>query len=144
MQAALDQAQCAADHNEVPVGAAILNKDGHTLAMAHNQTLTGNDPTAHAEISVLRQAAHHIGNHRLTGCVLVVTLEPCLMCLGAIIQARIAGVVFGARDTKAGALLSQINVNDLNWLNHRFWIVEGVCKEESQNLLAAFFRSRRK
>ncbi|PTN39110.1 tRNA-specific adenosine deaminase [Desulfonatronum sp. SC1] len=144
MRLALTEAQAARDRGEVPVGAVVLDLAGTLLAAAHNMTLTGQDPAGHAEILALREAAIKVGNHRLADCVLVVTLEPCLMCLGALIQARVAGLVFGARDPKAGAVLSRININDLDWLNHRFWVIEGVLAEESSNLLGSFFAGRRK
>ena len=144
MRLALTEARIARDRGEVPVGAVVLDRSGSLLSTAHNRTVTGHDPVGHAEILALREAAIKAGNHRLTDCVLVVTLEPCLMCLGALIQARVAGVVFGARDPKAGAVLSRININDLDWLNHRFWVIEGVLAEESSNLLGSFFAGRRK
>jgi len=122
----------------------VLDAAGQTLATAYNQTVTRADPAGHAEILALRKAAAKVGNHRLTGAVLVVTLEPCLMCLGALMQARVAGLVFGARDPKAGAVLSRLNVNDLHWLNHRFWTVEGVLSEQCAAALHEFFQARRK
>ncbi|GAB6059518.1 nucleoside deaminase [Desulfonatronum parangueonense] len=143
MRKALDEARTARDIGEVPVGALLLDPNGDILAAAHNRTESDVDPSGHAEILALRQAARIAGNHRLTGSVLVVTLEPCLMCLGAMVQARVAGLVFGARDPRAGAVLSRINVNDLNWLNHRFWVREGVLAEESASLLREFFTQRR-
>ena len=143
MRRALAEAGAARNSSEVPVGAVVLDQSGTCLAGAHNRTVTGLDPVGHAEILALRQAAATVGNHRLTGCVLVVTLEPCLMCLGALVQARIAGLVFGVRDPKAGAILSRININDLDWLNHRFWVIEGVLASECGELLSAFFARRR-
>ncbi|WP_051822269.1 nucleoside deaminase [Desulfonatronum thiodismutans] len=144
MRLALGEALTARDHGEVPVGAVVLDRSGTLLSAAHNKTLTAQDPAGHAEMLALREAAIMVGNHRLTGCVLVVTLEPCLMCLGALIQARVAGLVFGARDPKAGAVLSRININDLDWLNHRFWVIEGVLAQECTDLLGSFFAGRRK
>lgn len=143
MSLALEKAEAAKNQGEVPVGAVVLDNAGRVLAATHNQTLTRHDPTGHAEIMALRRAAANVGNHRLTKAVLVVTLEPCLMCLGAMIQARVAGLVFGARDPKAGAVLSRINVNDLDWLNHRFWTVEGVFADKCTALLRDFFQARR-
>ncbi|SDB11658.1 tRNA(adenine34) deaminase [Desulfonatronum thiosulfatophilum] len=143
MRKALDEARTARDIGEVPVGALVINPNGEILAAAHNRTESDVDPSGHAEILALRQAAKNVGNHRLTGSVLVATLEPCLMCLGAMVQARVAGLVFGARDPRAGAVLSRINVNDLDWLNHRFWVLEGVQAEESATLLREFFTQRR-
>ena len=144
MRQALVEAKAARDRGEVPVGAVVLDSSGTLLSAAHNRTLTDQDPAGHAEMLALREAAIKVGNHRLTDCVLVVTLEPCLMCLGALIQARIAGLVFGARDPKAGAVLSRVNINDLDWLNHRFWVIEGVLAEESSKLLSSFFAERRR
>ncbi|HDQ40446.1 MAG TPA: nucleoside deaminase [Desulfonatronum sp.] len=144
MQLALEQAELAGRQGEVPVGAVVLDASGGILAATHNQTLDQVDPAGHAEILALRQAAAKVNNHRLTGAVLVATLEPCLMCLGALVQARIAGLIFGVRDPKAGAVLSRINVNDLDWLNHRFWTVEGVLAEKCATVLQDFFQARRK
>lgn len=144
MLLALEQADLAGKQGEVPVGAVVLEAGGRVLATAHNQTLRLTDPSGHAEMLALREAAARVGNHRLSGAVLAVTLEPCLMCLGAMIQARIAGLVFGARDPKAGAVLSRLNINDLDWLNHRFWVVEGVLAEECGKGLRKFFQVRRK
>lgn len=144
MRRALNEAHAARDLNEVPVGAVVLDQDGTILSAAHNHTLSTQDPAGHAEILALRHAAMTQGNHRLSGCILVVTLEPCLMCLGALVQARIAGLVFGPRDPKAGAVLSRLNVNDLEWLNHRFWVIEGVLANECSDLLSSFFAERRK
>lgn len=144
MMLALEQAELAGQQGEVPVGAVVLNVDGAVLAKAHNQTVLQTDPAGHAEILALRKAAEKTGNHRLTDAVLVVTLEPCLMCLGALVQARIAGLVFGARDPKAGAILSQLNVNDLHWLNHRFWVQEGVLADKCATVLQDFFQVRRR
>ncbi len=144
MRLALAEAQTAWDRGEVPVGAVVLDRAGTLLSVARNRTLATQDPTGHAEMLALREAAIKVENHRLTDCVLVVTLEPCLMCLGALIQARVVGLVFGARDPKAGAVLSCININDLDWLNHRFWVIEGVLAQESSDLLGSFFAGRRK
>lgn len=143
MVLALQEAGLAREQGEVPVGAVVLDPVGQILATAHNQTVTQADPAGHAEILALRKAAAKVGNHRLTGSVLVVTLEPCLMCLGALLQARVAGLVFGVRDPKAGAVLSRLNVNDLDWLNHRFWTVEGILAEECGQVLRDFFLARR-
>jgi tRNA(adenine34) deaminase len=141
---ALEQAGLAERQGEVPVGAVVLDAGARVLAVACNQTLRLTDPAGHAEMLALREAAVKVGNHRLSDAVLVVTLEPCLMCLGAMIQARIKGLVFGARDPKAGAVLSRLNVNDLHWLNHRFWVMEGVLAEECGKILHEFFQARRK
>lgn len=143
MHLALQQAEMAGEQGEAPVGAVVLDYCGDVLATAHNQTVLQVDPAGHAEIVALRMAAARVGNHRLNGAVLVVTLEPCLMCLGAMVQARIAGLVFGARDPRAGAVLSRLNVNDLHWLNHRFWVQEGVLADECAAILRNFFQARR-
>jgi tRNA(adenine34) deaminase len=143
MRLALDQARTARNYGEVPVGAIVLDSQGAVLAAAYNHTLKNLDPAGHAEILALRSAAATVGNYRLTGCTLVVTLEPCLMCLGAMFHARIAGLVFGARDPKAGAVLSRLNVNDLSWMNHRIWVVEGILSEECSCILSDFFAARR-
>ncbi len=144
MLLALEQADLAGKQGEVPVGAVVLDAGGMVLAAARNQTLRLTDPSGHAEILALREAAARVGDYRLSGAVLAVTLEPCLMCLGAMIQARIAGLVFGARDPKAGAVLSRLNVNDLDWLNHRFWVLEGVLAKECGKVLREFFQACRK
>lgn len=142
MAAALDEARAAQSQGEVPVGAVVV-RDGTILGRAGNRTIALADPTAHAEILALRQAAAALGNHRLTGCVLVVTLEPCLMCVGALLHARVAGVVFAARDPKAGCLVSRLHFGELAWSNHRFWVREGVLAEPCSAVLTAFFESRR-
>ncbi|MCF8030629.1 MAG: nucleoside deaminase [Desulfohalobiaceae bacterium] len=144
MSLALEQARTARDQGEVPVGAVLLDADGSLLARSGNQPLGLNDPTAHAEILALRQASEIKGNYRLPGTLLVCTLEPCLMCLGALTQARIEGLVFGTRDPRSGAIVSRLaHPADLPWLNHYFWWREGVRAEECGSLLRAFFNSRR-
>ncbi len=142
MVTALEEARSAQREGEVPVGAVVVRR-GEVLARAGNRTIQTGDPTAHAEILALRQAAAALGNHRLLDCVLVVTLEPCLMCVGAILHARVAGVVFGTRDPKAGCLVSRLHTADLAWANHRFWVREGVLAEPCSAMLTAFFESRR-
>jgi len=144
MDLALDQAREARDRDEVPVGAVLLHADGSVLARAFNRPIGLSDPTAHAEILALRQAAGHTGNYRLPGTILVCTLEPCLMCLGALTQARVAGLVFGARDPRSGAVVSRLAYPEaLSWLNHHFWWEEGVRAEACGTLLRDFFSSRR-
>jgi tRNA(adenine34) deaminase len=144
MQTALEEAQQASCKGEVPVGALLVDCDRSLLASDHNRTIEASDPTAHAEILVLRRGARLRGNYRLTDTVLVCTLEPCIMCLGAFVQARIRGLVFGARDPKSGAILSRIHCEtDMPWLNHRFWVREGIGQEESARLLRDFFAHRR-
>ncbi|EMG38696.1 tRNA-adenosine deaminase [Desulfocurvibacter africanus PCS] len=144
MDVALRQAHEAGSVGEVPVGAALLSAEGKLLAQAHNAPLSLNDPTAHAEMLCLRQGASTLGNYRLTGCILAVTLEPCIMCLGAMVHARIAGLVIGARDPKTGAVLSRLKGLRLPFLNHQFWVLEGIMAEECGNLLSSFFLRRRK
>jgi len=142
MRAALVQAAVAADDGEVPVGAVIV-VNGELVAAAHNRSIMDADPSGHAEIVVLRQAAAALGNHRLPGATLYVTLEPCIMCVGAIAQARVGRVVFGAYDEKAGALGSATDLSDSKALNHRFEINGGLLAEECAALLKEFFRTRR-
>ena len=144
MSLALEEARTARDWGEVPVGAVLLDADGSLLARACNQPLGLNDPTAHAEILALRQAAEKKGNYRLPGTILACTLEPCLMCLGALTQARIEGLVFGTRDPRTGAIVSRLAYpEDLPWLNHYFWWEEGIMAGECGSALQEFFRSRR-
>lgn len=143
MDAALAQAVRAARTGEIPVGAVVVDGDGHTLAAAHNETETLRDPTAHAEVLALRRAAATAGNHRLEGCVLVVTLEPCLMCAGAIREARIGGVVWGAADSRAGAIVSRLDGLDYGLDGGAPWHYGGVRAEECARLLRDFFQARR-
>ena len=142
MKSALAEAAVAARHGEVPVGAAVV-VDGEIVALGHNRSISDADPAGHAEIVALRAAANEIGNHRLTNATLYVTLEPCVMCVGAIVQARVARVVFGAYDEKAGALGSVEDLSESRALNHRFEINGGLLAEESSALLKEFFGSRR-
>lgn len=142
MRAALEQAGLAERAGEVPVGAAVI-VDGDIVATGHNRTISDADPSGHAEVVALRAAAQTYGNHRLPNATLFVTLEPCVMCVGAIVQARIARVVFGAYDDKAGALGSAADLSDSKALNHRFEINGGLLAEECATLLKTFFLSRR-
>ena len=142
MQASLAEARLAADAGEVPVGAVVV-VDGEIVARAHNGTITGHDPSGHAEVLALRATAERVGNHRLPNATLYVTLEPCIMCVGAIAQARITRVVFGAYDRKAGALGSVEDLSDSRALNHRFEINGGLLADECSALLQDFFASRR-
>lgn len=144
MDAALQEAFLAAREGEAPVGAVLLDASGEVLARAHNRPIGLNDPTAHAEMLCLRAAAEKLGNYRLGGCVLVVTLEPCIMCTGALLHARVAGVVYGAPDPRAGALVSNLSGHALPFANHRLWTVGGVMEEECSALLKRFFLERRK
>ena len=142
MQAALVEAQLALAGNEVPVGAVVVH-DGTVIAAGRNCAVADCDPCGHAELVALRRAAKVQGNYRLSGATLYVTLEPCVMCAGAIAQARIGRVVFGAYDTKAGALGSVLDLADSKALNHRFEVNGGLLADESAELLRRFFRSRR-
>jgi tRNA(adenine34) deaminase len=142
MRIALAEARRAMQHGDVPVGAVVV-RNGEVIAAAHNERELRNDPTAHAELLALRVAAERIGSWRLTDCTLVVTLEPCAMCAGAIVNSRIATVVFGAPDLKAGALGSLYNLAADPRLNHTPVVRHGILASESSNLLAEFFRERR-
>lgn len=142
MQAALAQAKVATSAGEVPVG-AVLVANGEIVAAAHNRTVSDTDPSGHAEIIALRAASRKLDNHRLPDTTLYVTLEPCVMCVGAIAQARVARVVFGAYDEKAGALGTALDLSDSKALNHRFEVNGGLLEEECAALLKGFFQSRR-
>jgi tRNA(adenine34) deaminase len=143
MRLALDEAAEAVRDGDVPVGAVVLAPDGTTvLAAGHNEREAGGDPTAHAELLALRRAAAALGAWRLAGCTLVVTLEPCTMCAGAIQQSRVDRLVYGARDEKAGAAGSLWDLVRDRRLNHRPEVIEGVLAEECAGVLTAFFRDR--
>ena len=142
MNLALEQAVKAEKEGEVPVG-AILVKDGLVVARAHNQPISTNDPTAHAEIQLLRAAGEELNNYRLTGTSLYVTLEPCAMCLGAMMHARVERIVYGAHDPKTGVCGSSENLIDANCFNHKIDLVSGVLENECKQLLKKFFISRR-
>jgi tRNA(adenine34) deaminase len=144
MRIALELAQAAADVGETPIGAVVLDPaTGEIVAQAHNAPIARHDPTAHAEILALRQAAEKIGNYRLTGLTLVVTLEPCAMCAGAISHARIGRLVFGASDPKGGAVISGARFFEQPTCHWRPEVVGGVLAEESAALLRGFFKSKR-
>lgn len=143
MAEALAEARAAKEAGEVPVGALLLSGHGDVLARAGNAMERRRDPTAHAEMLVLRQGAEAAGNQRLEGCVLAVTLEPCLMCASAAVHARLAGVVYGAADPAAGAAASALEAFDLPFLNHRVWHMGGVLEEACAALLRGFFKTRR-
>jgi tRNA(adenine34) deaminase len=143
MQAALDLARQAADAGEVPVGAVVL-REGVVIGRGYNQPLSRSDPTAHAEVMALRDAAARMGNYRLPGCSLFVTLEPCCMCVGAILHARIAQVVYGAADPKTGACGSVVNLFGEQRLNFHATVCGGLLAQESAQLLQAFFAQRRR
>jgi tRNA(adenine34) deaminase len=142
MRAALEEAQEAARRGEVPVGAVIVAED-RVVARAGNRTIADCDPTAHAEMVALREATKIIGNYRLLGATLYVTVEPCAMCAGAMIQARIERLVYGADDPKGGAAQSCFSILDHPQLNHRVEVTSGVCAEEAAALLKDFFAAKR-
>ena len=142
MREALVLADAAGAQGEVPVGAVVV-RDGVMLASGHNQPIGSNDPTAHAEMVALRAAAAAVGNYRLPGAELYVTIEPCLMCAGALVHSRIARLVYGALEPKAGAVVSNHRVLAAAGLNHRVTVSGGVLAEESAALLQAFFAARR-
>ncbi len=142
MQIALDEARKAFDADEVPVGAVVVS-EGIVLARAYNSPITNNDPSGHAEMLALRKAADALGNYRINGASLYVTLEPCVMCAGAIIQARLSRLVFGARDPKTGAVVSLYNILTDERLNHQVEITEGLLSDECGEILSRFFRQKR-
>ena len=143
MKLAIEEAKKAGQKAEVPVGAVLVSESADILAFAHNQAITLADPTAHAEISALREAATKVLNYRLLNTTLYVTIEPCVMCMGAIVHARVARVVFGAKDLKWGAAGSLYNFAEDTRLNHRPEIIHGVCEDECRELMQEFFRSKR-
>jgi tRNA(adenine34) deaminase len=142
MQAAIEQAQLALNAGEVPIGAVAV-VDDTIVARAFNQPIGAVDPTAHAEVLVLRDAARRVGNYRLVDVVVYVTVEPCLMCVGALVHARVREVVFGAAEPKTGALVSAVRAAELPGLNHRFAVTGGVLEAECRELMQQFFRARR-
>jgi tRNA(adenine34) deaminase len=143
MRAALAEAALAPVHADVPVGAVVVDSDGRLIGAGHNRREADHDPTAHAEILALREAAQTRGSWRLDGATLFVTLEPCAMCAGALVNARMARVVYGAPDPKAGALESLFTIGSDSRLNHRFEVTGGVLPDLSTALLQAFFRELR-
>jgi tRNA(adenine34) deaminase len=142
MRLALDEARRALDHDDVPVGAIVVH-DGVVIASRHNERELQHDPVAHAEVLAVRDAAAHLGQWRLDGCTMYVTLEPCAMCAGALVNARLGHLVYGAHDPKAGAVVSQFELVDGDRLNHRVSVTSGIRSSESAELLRAFFRVRR-
>jgi tRNA(adenine34) deaminase len=142
MQVALDEARLAAEAGEVPVGVVVV-QNGAIIARGQNRVLRDLDPTAHAEVVALRAAALKLANYRLLGCTLYVTLEPCAMCAGAMIHARLARLVFATADPKAGAAGSVLSVLNHTQLNHQMDVEQGILAEESAELLRSFFRERR-
>ena len=142
MKTALEQARLGLAAGEVPVG-AVLVLDGRVVSRAYNRPIGACDPTAHAEVLVLRQAAQAAGNYRLSDATVYVTVEPCLMCVGALVHARVREVVFGAAEPKSGALVSAVRGLELPGLNHRFTVTAGVLEAECRDLIQLFFRERR-
>jgi tRNA(adenine34) deaminase len=143
MKQALSEAEKGSSMGEVPVGAVLASPEGQIVAKAYNQPIALGDPTAHAEILAIRKAGLFFRNYRLNNATLVVTLEPCLMCMGAAINARIARLVFGTVDPKAGAAVSLYNLSEDKRLNHRIEVVSGIMEEECRSLIQDFFRGRR-
>ncbi len=142
MAEAVAQARLAKDAGEVPIG-AVVAIDGDIVGRGFNHPIGGVDPTAHAEIAALRDAAARVGNYRLTGATLCVTIEPCLMCVGAIVHARIGTLVYGAAEPRSGAIVSTVRGAELPGFNHRFDVVPGVREDECRSLMVEFFRERR-
>ena len=142
MAAAIEEALRAREAGEVPIG-ALVALDGAIVGRGFNQPISSGDPTAHAEIVAIRAAATRVGNYRLTGATLCVTIEPCLMCVGALVHARIGTLVYGAPEPRSGAVVSTVRGGELPGHNHRFEVVSGVREEECRVLMQAFFRDRR-
>jgi tRNA(adenine34) deaminase len=143
MKMALDEAKKAVQKAEVPIGAVLVSDSWDILSLSHNQTISLADPTAHAEIITLRKAAQKVSNYRLLNTTLYVTIEPCIMCMGAIVHARVSRVVFGAKDPKWGAAGSLYNFANDTRLNYNPEIVQGVFEDECRTLIQEFFRSKR-
>ncbi|MGI8883502.1 MAG: tRNA adenosine(34) deaminase TadA [Pyrinomonadaceae bacterium] len=143
MGAAIKAAIEAGENDEIPIGACLINENGEIIAVAGNRTITDNDPTAHAEILVLREAAAKIGNYRLSGATVYTTIEPCAMCAGALVNARIKRLVFGAHDERFGAVETLFRICDNSSLNHRIEIKSGVSAQQCRNLMQDFFRRKR-
>lgn len=143
LNAAIAEARLAEQGGEVPIGCVVVSPEGEIIGRGQNRVLRDSDPTAHAEIVALRQAGHHLQNYRLPGCSLYVTLEPCSMCAGAILHARIARLVYAAPDPKAGACGSALSVMNHPQLNHQVQVLPGLLAEECGEMLRAFFRARR-
>ena len=142
MRAALDQARLASDAGEVPVGAVVV-LDGTIVGKGFNRPISAVDPTAHAEVAAMRGAAAAVGNYRLVGSTLYVTIEPCLMCVGAMVHARVETLVFGAAEPKAGAVVSTCRAHEFPWLNHRIGVVPGVLEDECRAIIQEFFQGKR-
>jgi len=143
MRAALDQARLALAAGEVPIG-AVLAVDEDIIARAFNQPISAHDPTAHAEVLVLRDAARVLGNYRLTEATVYVTVEPCLMCVGALVHARVREVVYGTPEPKTGALVSTLKALESPGLNHRFAVTSGVLEDDCRAIIQEFFREKRR
>ena len=143
MEEALSEAEKGARQGEVPIGAVLTDPEGNIVARSHNQPISLKDPTAHAEILVLRRAARIYQNYRLPGMTLTVTIEPCLMCMGAAIHARISRLIYGAHDKKFGAAGSLYNLAADNRLNHRLEIISGIREDECSDIIQSFFKTRR-
>jgi tRNA(adenine34) deaminase len=142
MRQALDAARDAQTRGEVPIGTCVV-RDGKLLSVSGNRTRTDCDPTAHAEIVALRDASRIVGNYRLTGADVYSTIEPCTMCAGALIQARVGRLIYGADDERAGAVRSRFQICDTDFLNHRIEIVSGVLEKECRELMQEFFKNKR-
>jgi tRNA(adenine34) deaminase len=142
MRAALEQARLAFESGEVPIGAVVVVED-RIVATGYNQPIGARDPTAHAEIVALRAAAAAVGNYRLTGATVYVSVEPCLMCVGALVHARVADVIYGAAEPKTGALISIARAHETHGLNHRLGVTAGVLEGECREMIQAFFREKR-
>ena len=142
MRSAIDEAIRARDAGEVPIG-AVVALDGRVVGRGFNQPISSGDPTAHAEIVAIRDAARAVGNYRLTGAVLCVTIEPCLMCVGALVHARIGTLVFGAAEPRTGAVLSTVRGAELPGHNHRVEVVNGIRETACRDLMQSFFKERR-
>lgn len=143
MKIAIAEADRARDLDEVPIGACIVDAEGNILAAASNRTITNNDPTAHAEILALRAAADKIGNYRLTGTTMYSTIEPCVMCAGALVNARVSRLVFGAHDERFGGVETKFRLCDSPDLNHRIEIVSGTLANDCRELMQDFFKMKR-
>jgi tRNA(adenine34) deaminase len=144
MHMAIEQALAAGRMDEVPVGAVLVGADHQVIAKDHNRTIADCDPSAHAEMNVLRKAAHRLGNYRLLSTTLYVTVEPCVMCMGAIVHARVKHLVFGALDPKWGAAVSLYRIGQDPRLNHQIEIIPSVCEQRCREIIQSFFRDRRK
>lgn len=144
MRLAIEQGETAGRLGEVPIGAVITDRSDKVISTGYNLRETSNDPTAHAEVVAIRKASEEINSWRLEGCTIYVTIEPCVMCMGAIVLSRVSRLVFGARDPKAGAVVSLYNIGDDSKLNHSIEYKEGVCGAECSRLLKEFFAALRK